>query len=534
MKKDLTTAEPAKTPKNGKIVHENGEIEQNNTDFVHENNKTEQNSNGSVHEKDEIEQSDSRSIARQVMRLKKDGGYPKQTDKRTKTAEEYLIERIDLEGILEAYSANGRPVTDLSRFTRLMHVLDNPHRRLKFVHIAGTNGKGSVGEFIAQGLMCGGRYGSVGQFMSPHLCSPAERIQADSRFISDEELRLVVGVALYAVAVHDIGGVSQFELYTAAAMLWFVRRRCGIVVLECGIGGLLDCTNIVTPLVSVITSVGFDHSEILGGTVREIAAQKAGIIKADTPVCIGGDLPPAALEVIRSAAKKKHAKIHCPPAVKILQSSIFGSEFEVGRSRFKLEMGGAHQIRNAACAISALKILGATTAEICEGLSDSMLPARGQIVALNPLTIIDGAHNEDGFAALLETIYTMPMEFIFIVGCTGKHSASKLFKNIRFGDKVILTDGYSDRAVSAGELERECLRCGVNQSFVYTASSTAKALETATNLVIEAREAYSTGSMLFPHISNHPAVHKDAAVVITGSLYLAGDALIAVTDTEEE
>ena len=465
-----------------------------------------------------------REAARHVMMLGKNGKPLKRIRAKLTSLEATVIKSTNLKVLLNSFTKSGKPVTDLSRFARLIYALDCPHRHLKFVHVAGTNGKGSVCQYITQSLLGSGKYKNVGKFTSPHLLSPEERIEVDDAYISEIELTLMAGVVLYAIIEHHIEGVSQFELYTAAAFLYFTRRRCDIVVLECGIGGLLDCTNIITPLVSVITSVGLDHTDILGRTLREIAVQKCGIIKPRVPVCIG-NMPKEAYDIVHRTASENSSQLYPPPVIKIKQTSLFGSEFTVkGFNRtFKTSMGGKHQVRNDACAIRVLSLLGLDSGEINLGIEETHLTARCQIIENNPLTIVDGAHNEDGFAALTDMLYAIPMEFVFVVGCTDKHSPSYLFKNIRFGDKVILTDGFAENAVPSGELAKQCHLYGISQSCIFTAGTTEKALTIASELVVAAREAYHVGSVMFPDVVNHPSVHRDAAIAVTGSLYLAGD-----------
>ena len=201
--------------------------------------------------------------------------------------------------ILNKYSRFGEPITDLSRFTYLCDRLDNPQREFKSIHVAGTNGKGSVCEYISRSLIQ--EHKNVGKFSSPYVREFNERIQYNGLNITDELLDTII--KLVADVAPPKRGYSQFEILTAAAFFIFARCEVDYAVIEAGIGGRLDSTNVITPVVSVITSVSLDHTNILGSNVIEIARNKAGIIKPGVPVVVG-ELPPAAMAVVNAAASQ--------------------------------------------------------------------------------------------------------------------------------------------------------------------------------------------------------------------------------------
>ena len=183
---------------------------------------------------------------------------------------------------VNSYSKSGKAVTDLSRARELMKRIGNPEKQLKFVHVAGTNGKGSTVEYISNALIYSGY--KTGQFTSPFILHYADRIRINGQEIDEKSLCEIAEKVKNSVADEEY---SQFEITMAIALLWYAREKCDIVVLEAGIGGLLDCTNVIPPpVVAVITSISLDHTAILGDSVEKIAAQKAGIIKENSAVIL--------------------------------------------------------------------------------------------------------------------------------------------------------------------------------------------------------------------------------------------------------
>ncbi len=326
---------------------------------------------------------------------------------------------------------------------RLLDLMGHPENAFRAVHIAGTNGKGSVAVMIAAMLQRAGYH--VGLYTSPHLCKFNERIRIDGECIGDEELADVLGFCESAAArvgsESDMRPPTFFEMSTAAALEAFRRQNVEIAVVETGMGGRWDATNTVRSVVSVITQIGLDHTRFLGETLKEIAGEKAGIIRKGVPVVHGG-LPDEVRQVIYAEAAGKEAD--CVDArervrVEPLKADLKGQSIALslaGRIRLeecRLNLTGAHQRENCALAICACERLGVLDDErtaaaiIDEGLAGMRWPGRCQVVEGQPPILLDGAHNPDGAGALCRTLMEMGGErrWGWIVGflddkdCTG-------------------------------------------------------------------------------------------------------------------
>ncbi len=312
-------------------------------------------------------------------------------------------------------------ILGLERMTELLELLGNPQDELKVFHVAGTNGKGSVCKYIYSVLQeCGYR---VGLYTSPFLEVFNERIEFDGEYISDEDLaeyteRVLAGVKEMTEAGKQ--SPTEFEVITAIAFLYFAEKKADFVVLEVGLGGRGDSTNVCKkPLISVITSISYDHTDRLGNTLAEIASEKAGIIKDGCPVVTSAEAEEALAVLRRTTAERGSDYIETRDLpCRIKSETLAGSCFdlEIGERCFEnLEIGmiGEHQIRNAAAAVSAL-VRVADTGEIAlpaEALRRGLRSAKqkGRFEVLSPLTekpvyIIDGAHNPDGARALREAM----------------------------------------------------------------------------------------------------------------------------------
>lgn len=261
--------------------------------------------------------------------------------------------------------------------------LGHPEHRLRFLHIAGTNGKGSVAAMCAAVLQQAGY--RIGLYTSPHLVSFCERFQVNGRPIAEAEVVRLVGELHPHLEACRPRPPTFFEVVTGMALRYFAEQRCDWVVWETGMGGRLDATNIVTPAVSVITSIGLDHRQYLGDTLEQIAAEKAGIIKPDIPVVTSATGP--ALEVIRRVAAEKNAPV----------TVVTGADFEP-------PLAGRHQVLNCGAAVAALRICGVGDAVIGSGLRKTRWPGRFQVVAGNPTYVLDGAHNPPAAEALAVTL----------------------------------------------------------------------------------------------------------------------------------
>ncbi|MCU1237416.1 MAG: FolC bifunctional protein [Candidatus Solibacter sp.] len=295
----------------------------------------------------------------------------------------------------------------LERITRLLEALDNPHLKTPFVHVAGTNGKGSTCAMIEAALRHSGR--RTGLFTSPHLAEPTERIRINGVPVSAE--RFTAAFDRVHAAVEDLISVNEIEMHTtyfetvtAMAMLIFSEEAVDIVVLEVGLGGRLDATNVVLPELCVITPVDFDHESFLGRSLQEIAGEKAGILKAGVPAVFSRQRLEAAAVLDLRAAQLSI------PVARTMGWEIVELELNERGSRFRLSGGrdlritcplaGEHQVENAATAAVALTRLGVSDRDIEQGIALAHWPGRLERVSGRPEIMVDGAHNPAGARAL--------------------------------------------------------------------------------------------------------------------------------------
>lgn len=293
-------------------------------------------------------------------------------------------------------------VPGLERVSLLCEKLGNPQDKLKFIHVAGTNGKGSVSTVCSKILTQAGF--KTGLYTSPYVVDFRERIQLGGEMIAPDDLARCVETVKRTSEEYGIT-VTEFEFITAAAFLYFYEKKCDYAVLEVGLGGRFDATNIIkNPLVSVITSISLDHTAVLGGTVAQIAFEKAGIIKPGCPAVTYPKQNPEALEVISDAARERGCPLVIPPLeeLRILSETPFGSEFTYRGSSYFLPLAGEHMVYNAVTAIEAVKVIlpHAGCDIIAQALKKSSMPARLEPFDMRPAVILDGGHNEEGAQAL--------------------------------------------------------------------------------------------------------------------------------------
>lgn len=291
----------------------------------------------------------------------------------------------------------------LERIDKLCDALGNPQENLKIVHVAGTNGKGSVCAFLSSILTSAGF--KTGRFTSPYITHFNDRICIDGKPISDDDLaKLVEKVKPVAESMED--KPTEFELITAIGFLYFLEQKCDIVVLEVGLGGKKDSTNIIEyPLLSVITSIDLDHTQLLGETLWAVAREKAGIIKQTCPVIIG-KMEQEAQRVIEEKAKRKKAPVTslCTEEINVTLQDINGTTFDFNRYKnVQIKMLGSYQPHNACLAILAAEKLGIDKSAIIEGLGKASWPARFEKLSSNPTVIYDGGHNRQGINACVES-----------------------------------------------------------------------------------------------------------------------------------
>lgn len=333
----------------------------------------------------------------------------------------------------------------LERITAACEKLGNPQNDFKCIHIAGTNGKGSTCSFVTSALMAAGY--KVGAFVSPFITDFCERIQINGQFISHDDLcRLSQKVIDTGVAL------TEFEFITAVGFLYFSENKIDVAVLETGLGGRFDATNVVPkPLLSVITKIGLDHTAVLGDTLSQIAEEKCGIIKGDN-VVTSHSQPNDALSVI-----KNHAPNVIMPDVadlKDVKRSVLGNGFIYKDVRYETSLGGDYQIENALIAIETLKNCGLPINEtdIQTGLKNAFIPARLEVVSRDPLIIIDGAHNPDGADALAAVLKDYSYSTAIIGVMRDKNYKEVLSKTLPLCKNVICVKPNISRALPADEL----------------------------------------------------------------------------------
>ena len=297
----------------------------------------------------------------------------------------------------------------LERISELCSALGNPEKELKFIHVAGTNGKGSFCSMLDSVLRAAGY--KTGLFTSPYIRFFNERICFDGKPISNEELSEVTEY-VKPIADKMTEKPTEFELISAIGFEYFKRKKCDIVILEAGMGGRLDSTNIIeSPLLSVITGIAFDHTAFLGDTIEKIATEKAGIIKSGCPVLWGGNSE-AALGVIKAQADRMNSRFYKTDrdAITIKASTLEGTTFDyANRKNIKISLLGSYQPYNAANVLSAIDILKDKGLKISEdainnGLIWAKWSARFELLSKEPIVIYDGAHNPEGIEAACSSI----------------------------------------------------------------------------------------------------------------------------------
>lgn len=384
---------------------------------------------------------------------------------------------------IEKYLSNffrGNKNPSLKAMKFLMEKFKHPEDELKVIHIAGTNGKGSVTEMITNVLINEGY--NVGKFMSPHLIKYNERISVNNNNISDIEMEKLINKINPSIekfnSQNDIP-VTLFELETTMAFLYFKEKKCDFAVLETGLGGLYDCTNIINhPLVSVITSIGYDHIHILGNTLPEIAYQKAGIIKKNSNTVIFNQEPDID-NVFINECKNKNNILHIVNESDISNYS-FDNKFQYfDYKNFKniiINLKGRVQVKNACLCIEVFKILNklgyhVDFESIQRGLKNVIHKARMEILNDKPLIIFDGAHNEPAIKNLQEMIkmYYKKMKRVYIISILKRKDYDKMLKLIAEDEEAtfILTSGNNPELYAPGDELYECMKKYTENDKIY-------------------------------------------------------------------
>ena len=405
----------------------------------------------------------------------------------------------------------------LERMEALCSMLGNPEKGMKFIHVAGTNGKGSACRYIYESLLALGY--TAGIFTSPYICDFRERIEANGEMIPEEALERLSDRVLAAAEKLSGSGdpPTEFEIITAIGFLYFASRSLDFVVLEVGLGGRGDSTNIIqNPVVSVITGISFDHMDRLGDTIEKIAWEKAGIIKPGCPVVSGAS--GAASKVIAKQAyelgsplidssKIKYQITSKKPGGYTFSTNIGGRHY----AGIELSMAGEHQVKNAVTALCVLnllrdkKLIHADGEALRLGMKAARLPSRFFVASENPYVIFDGAHNADGAKALTSVLRDLfeGRRILFVFAVLKDKEVREIAEEfIKTGADFVVTESGSERSLSAGELAARIRSCGGNVAY-------------ETNSAIEAY--------------NHAMSIADnyEAVVFAGSLYMTGEILRA-------
>lgn len=350
----------------------------------------------------------------------------------------------------------------LERTRELLARLGNPQKKLKFVHVAGSNGKGSCCAMTASVLQAAGL--TTGLYISPHLVDFCERMSVNGVQISHGELTdLTARVAYEADAMED--HPSQFELSTAIAMLYFLKHDCDIVVLEVGMGGRLDSTNVIdAPEVAVIMNIGLEHTEFLGNTLGEIAEQKAGIIKPGASAVSYGNVPEV-LQVIEKTCHENNVNLRVAdfPALVAKTASFAGQKFTYRGKEYFIPLAGAHQLKNAAVVleiVDALRERGFAISDdaVHTGLKNTVWPARGELLSKEPFFLLDGGHNPQCAGVLADMLkeYLPGEQVVFLIGLLrDKDRAAILSAVDPYAASYVCLTPDSDRAMPAEELAEE-------------------------------------------------------------------------------
>ena len=357
----------------------------------------------------------------------------------------------------------------LENVSRLLDILGNPHRDLRIIHVAGTNGKGSTCSFINSMLIYQGY--NVGLYTSPYLEEFNERIKINNVNISDEDLAQSVSRVSDAIGQMIEEGCdhpTEFEIITACAFLYFRDRDVDFAVIEVGLGGRLDATNVCIPLVSAITSISMDHTEYLGDTLARIAFEKGGIIKNKRPVVLYQQSDEVE-SVISSICSERYSELFITENDKIEYISEGMSSQSVNLevmghfySGIEISLPGRHQARNLAVALSVLRLLEISsdisqvdTEALYRSIRETRWPGRMEVIKTEPLTIIDGAHNPDGAAILSESVdrYLVGKKINLVFGMLRDKDILSVAKLLAVrADRIIITEPESPRAASSAEV----------------------------------------------------------------------------------
>ena len=407
----------------------------------------------------------------------------------------------------------------LESIAALCRRLGDPQKRLRCVHVAGTNGKGSTCTEIASILTHAGY--RTGLYTSPYVIEFRERIRLDGKMIGADELISVTDAVRNAVEALSGEGicVTEFEAVTAAAFLYYAERQCDVVVLETGLGGRFDATNVIEdPLCSVITSVSLDHTKILGDTLEKIAFEKCGVIKPERPVITCVDQQPSVLQTIRTVAASRSSELILsdPSVLRPERADIGGSTVDYHGLTIHVPFPGAHQLENASLAISAIEILKQigyhiSDTDIAEGIGSAVIPARIEMISRSPLVILDGSHNDGSTAALARTLkeFLPGGKILAVMGMMADKDCAKALDHLLpLFAKVIAVTPSNPRAMQAADFRRLVESSGVP--------------------CVAVDDPQKAVTIAFSQINAYDAL------VVCGSLYLAADVRTTLIELKQQ
>lgn len=394
----------------------------------------------------------------------------------------------------------------LERLKQALELLGNPQHKVRFVHVAGTNGKGSCAAMLASVLKEAGY--RTGLYISPHLRRYNERMQVDGVDISDDDL--IRAAQRVKEVCEQLGGTPiVFEVLTLMALWYFAERRCDFVVLEVGIGGKLDATNCIpAPATALIAQLGFDHTETLGSTIEEIAAQKGGIAKPGSQLVMA-EQEPAALRVVEQLCREQGCgfTVADPERLQVLSTSPEGQRLrDRTYGELLLPLAGSHQVKNAANVLTVVEVLkgegfAIPDRAVRQGIERTVWPARFERLSRSPDFILDGGHNPQCVQAAVQALqdYYPGKKVVFLTGMMkDKDSAAMLAKMAEVAKAFVCLHADSERAFGAQELARE--------------------IENTLSLAAYPAASAQEGCALAQRLAGEQGV-----VCALGSLYLAGE-----------
>lgn len=432
------------------------------------------------------------------------------------------MELINISKKLKEFERFGS-VLGLDRMNKLLDVLGNPQNNMKVIHVAGTNGKGSICHYIYSALLENGY--KTGMFISPYIESFNERIQFDGSYITDEDLDKISDEVIDAsrkMVAEGYDSPTEFEIITAIAFTYFQKKNADVIILEVGLGGSGDSTNVITnPIMTIIGSISMDHMDRLGDTIQKIAMQKAGIIKPHCPL-ITAINNKEAFEVIAKVAEFKKAPFVNANATaeraQLIDSSIDGLRYNVKilGEEYDVEtsMTGDFQLLNSVTALAALEfirgrsILRLNKKNILDGIKKAFNPGRLEVVSKNPIVILDGAHNEDSSYALRESLASELnpediMQNIVVTSIMHDKEVEKILQNfIPLGNRYFVTEANNLRASDAECLKKILMSLGVDGEHIEVIKS-----------------PYEAVSRAFKEIGQG----HNSGLLVAGSLYLIGE-----------